>query len=98
MKLRKRKKEKLKYSYISNENENKTVYTIWNMIVYAFLYLSFGIEYIKFVPLSKTYEMIIILIGFICILLSALTTNSEKLKKIFKSISAYRYSYLPDYI
>ncbi len=81
MKLRKRKKEKLKYSYISNENENKTVYTIWNMIVYAFLYLSFGIEYIKFVPLSKTYEMIIILIGFICILLSALTTNSEKLKK-----------------
>ena len=81
MKLRKRKKEKLSYSYISNENENKTVYTVWQMIVYAFLYLSFSIEYIKFVPLEKIYEIIILAIGFICILSSALIKNIEKLNK-----------------
>lgn len=81
MKLRKRKKEKLNYSYISNENENKAVYTVWQMIVYAFLYLSFSIEYIKFVPLAKIYEIIIIAIGFICILSSELIKNIEKIEK-----------------
>lgn len=81
MKLKINKKEKQSYSYISNKSENKAVNTVWQMIVYAFLYLSFSIEYIKFVPLSKKYEIIMIAIGLICVCCFAIVINNERLGK-----------------
>lgn len=81
MKINAKKDKKYQYSYITNENENKTITLASKIIVYILLYLAFSIEYINFVPLEFKYHIVIMAIGLISVILLALTSKFEKLKK-----------------